>query len=43
MNFILLKFLEKNNIIFLKEISAFASLAFQFIILLATFFLMRIN
>lgn len=43
MNFALAKFLEKYRIVFLKELSAFTTLTFQFVLLLATVFLMKIN
>lgn len=43
MNFVLFKYLEKNKVVFLKELAIFATIVFQFILLLATFFLMKIN
>lgn len=43
MNFVLYKVLKKNHVVFLKELTALTTLVFQFTLLIATFFLMKVN
>ena len=43
MNFALSKFLTRNNLVFLKELTAFTTIMFQVVILIAVIFLMKVN